>query len=598
MCHDPIGLASKPLFLDMVQFSLNEPPGKNLNEYTLYEDYIDKALKRKEEYSFDDKKDTPKGKIIENLKNVLELVAQRLHQSNREYVFLSDIRGKEDLKEWLWELSDPDKKCIEDETGHIAARSLLKRVDVGGQPEDKQWPVDFCHRSMREYFVARAVCNRLEKDPGEAGEFLTGCYLSHEIIFFAGEIMKNKNKENGYDYEKNLLKLIEKTRNVENIRRMDLKHLGGNAVNLLYQYKGLLPGSDWSNLVLDGAILPEADLSGKDFSNTSLQYANLDNVNFTGSNFSHCNLTDVRIEETTPVQSIAISPTENILALYRDGIIREWEYQQRQRPNSTNLAAGISGNELKIIAQPGHDLTVLNDRYLFYYDREEKNLKLKATIEVNPNLRLIKASRDFLLLNEAKGKQNRLSLVDLKKLAVVKSVDCSSFTLCDHMDDRAMVIFNENAKEKLQVLDISRGKGKRAALFIPVKDKISCLAACPCSQKPGNYLLGLGLENGVVQIWQIQVDEWNREKLLEHLLHEQAKPIKDISFIDECRIVIGSLDKTIRLLTFNHEGRIDGEVKEFKMTLQCRGMKVEGITREKIEGKKLRESIDKAAEVE
>lgn len=84
-----------------------------------------------------------------------------------------------------------------------------------------------------------------------------------------------------------------------------------------------------------------ADLSGKDFSNTSFQYANLDNVNFTGSNFSYCNLTDVRIEETAPVQSIAISPTENILALYQDGIIREWEYQQRRRPNSTNLAADI-----------------------------------------------------------------------------------------------------------------------------------------------------------------------------------------------------------------------------------------------------------------
>jgi hypothetical protein len=159
-----------------------------------------------------------------------------------------------------------------------------------------------------------------------------------------------------------------------------------------------------------------------------------------------------------------------------------------------------------------------------------------------------------------------------------------------------MVIFNENEKEKLQVLDIS--PRKRSPLFIPVKDKISCLAACPCRLSPGNYLLGLGLENGVVQIWQIQVDDWNREKLLEHVLHEQAKPIKDISFIDECRIVTGSLDKTIRLLTFNHEGRLECEVKEFKMTLQCQGMKIEGVTREKIEGKKLRELIDNAAQVE
>ncbi len=44
--------------------------------------------------------------------------------------------------------------------------------------------------------------------------------------------------------------------------------------------------------------------------------------------------------------------------------------------------------------------------------------------------------------------------------------------------------------------------------------------------------------------------------------------------------------------------RLEGEVKEFKMTLQCQGMKIDGVTREKIEGKKLRELIDKAAEVE
>jgi hypothetical protein len=31
---------------------------------------------------------------------------------------------------------------------------------------------------------------------------------------------------------------------------MDLKHLGGNAVNLLYQYKGMLPVFDWRNLIL------------------------------------------------------------------------------------------------------------------------------------------------------------------------------------------------------------------------------------------------------------------------------------------------------------------------------------------------------------
>lgn len=259
-CHDPIGLASKPLFLDMVQASLENLPEEDLNEYTLYKTYILKSLKRKESFLHDKKKETPKDEIIENLLKGLELVAKELHQSNKEFVYLSDIKARKYLKEWLWIISEPDEKTIEDEAGRIATRSLLERFNVKDQSEGKKWPVDFCHRSMREYFVARAVCNLLENKMKEAEEFLTRCFLSYEILFFASEIMKHGD----FDYESNLLRLIRKTRNVKKIDKIKLGYLGGNAVNLLYQYKGKLPGNDWKNLALDGAILPGADLSEKE----------------------------------------------------------------------------------------------------------------------------------------------------------------------------------------------------------------------------------------------------------------------------------------------------------------------------------------------
>jgi hypothetical protein len=73
----------------------------------------------------------------------------------------------------------------------------------------------------------------------------------------------------------------------------------------------------------------------------------------------------------------------------------------------------------------------------------------------------------------------------------------------------------------------------------------------------------------------------------------EGKPVKDICFIDECRIVSGGLDKTIKLLTFNTDGQPVGDPKEFKMTLQCQGMKVDGVIRDK-ERKRLQELIDKA----
>jgi uncharacterized tellurite resistance protein B-like protein len=49
----------------------------------------------------------------------------------------------------------------------------------------------------------------------------------------------------------------------------------------------------------------------------------------------------------------------------------------------------------------------------------------------------------------------------------------------------------------------------------------------------------------------------------------------------------------VKLLTFNPDGQTVGDPKEFKMTLQCQGMKVDGVIRDK-ERKRLRELIDKA----
>jgi hypothetical protein len=138
--------------------------------------------------------------------------------------------------------------------------------------------------------------------------------------------------------------------------------------------------------------------------------------------------------------------------------------------------------------------------------------------------------------------------------------------------------------------------GKITPLVIPTGQKVACIATCKCGQVPGQYLLALGLYIGAVQIWQIQVNQWKSEKILDQLLHEPGKPVKDISFIDECRIVSGGLDKTIKLLTCNQDGEAVGEPKEFKMTLQCQGMKIDGVIREKVEGKKLKELIDKATQ--
>jgi WD40 repeat protein len=348
---------------------------------------------------------------------------------------------------------------------------------------------------------------------------------------------------------------------------------------------------------LDGAILPNADLSGRDFSYTSLQYANLDNVNFTGSDFSYCNLTDVRIEETTSVQSISVTPGGTIIALYYDGVIREWEHNRLQGQKSTNLYLGIKGNEIKLFVQPGNDLTILHDRFIYFCDKVGNELKRKATIEIDSNINLIKATKDSLLLKkkiwdllkEDILEQDQLLLVDLNKQAVVKSFTSSPFTLCDNLDNHAFVIVNKNSE--FQIIDITTKRRKKR--IISIGERIACLATRQCRDLEGQYLLGLGLFNGSVQIWQINVHDWECKKLSELSLHKL--PVKDIDFIDENCVVSGGLDTTIKMFTLNHERKLVGEPKEFKMTLQCCGMKIKGVVRD-IEQKRLQELINKAVQ--
>ncbi len=345
--------------------------------------------------------------------------------------------------------------------------------------------------------------------------------------------------------------------------------------------------------LLSPSRYPGADLSEKDFSGTSLRYANLDNVDFSGANFSGCDLTKVRIEETTDVQSFAVSANKKIIALYEDGIVREWNQAPSKTWLTTNLDGDIKGKDNKLAALPGSDLTLYRDGHLFFYDRVRKKIQLKATIDIALNIKIIKIGLNYLLLHEESGGKNRLVLVDLRQQEVVKSLPTLPFLHCDHLEDRALVIFNE--KEELQVTDISLTSRERSPIILPKGAKVSCLSVNKCRKPEDRYLLGTGLYNGAVQVWQICINDWEHKELVpELILHKDNQPVKNISFYDENHIVSSGLDKTIRVLRFDQEGRPVGAPDELKMKLQCRGMKIKGLIRDKIEGKKLREFIDRA----
>ncbi|MGD2092105.1 MAG: hypothetical protein PVH61_38400 [Candidatus Aminicenantes bacterium] len=102
---------------------------------------------------------------------ILEKVAAKLHQSDAEFVYLSEIHVSPQFLKRLWEMNNP-KDCVhDDEEGRIAVRSLLRHVGTTSSKDGQQWPVDFCHRSMREYFVAREVCNLVQYNLEKAIQF-------------------------------------------------------------------------------------------------------------------------------------------------------------------------------------------------------------------------------------------------------------------------------------------------------------------------------------------------------------------------------------------------------------------------------------------
>jgi hypothetical protein len=399
------------------------------------------ALERKSSDRDLESKDPKPQKIIDNLKMILEDVALALHESEEEFIYLSKLKGDIDLKQRLWNLVLQDEEKTQNGAAQVAVRSLLKRVKPEQEPkEDQLYPVDFCHRSMREYFVARAIAHKIETKPEECKKFLSNNSLSYEIFYFAAEILK----ESSADYESQLKKYILKTRDLKPEEKWKAKLLGCNAVNLLFQCLGELPGPDWSNLVLDGAQIPEADLSGKDFSSTSLHYANLDNVNFTNANFSNCDLTGVRMEETLPVQRLAVSAEETIYALYDDGNIREWEFQAKQRAHPKTLLEDFqtTGSTL-IFQEPGSDLTVVNERYMVFYDKGDDRFQKVATFRVKPNLLVVHASETRLLVLDEREGGNVLQLVDLQKQRVINQMSVLPLSIFIYFSDDAFAVFDE-----------------------------------------------------------------------------------------------------------------------------------------------------------
>ncbi len=93
--YDPIGLAAKPLFLEMIKETLRDLPDDTFSETILYDTYINKSLRTKWELLADPGDELTSDELIENLTEILEDVAVRLQETNGAYLYLRDYQDKD-----------------------------------------------------------------------------------------------------------------------------------------------------------------------------------------------------------------------------------------------------------------------------------------------------------------------------------------------------------------------------------------------------------------------------------------------------------------------------------------------------------------------
>ncbi|GAA4306621.1 hypothetical protein GCM10023178_14710 [Actinomadura luteofluorescens] len=359
--YDPIGLAAKPLFLQMIKETLPGLPEDHFNEVILYHQYVRDSLKRKASDLQAERRLSEK-RVIENLELILEELAVQLHMSRTDYVNLRSFdtghRGR--LSEILWEMSgaavavdDPDR--TPDARSRVGVRSLLKQV-AGVDPE--QWPVDFFHRSMREFFVARALVRVIGNEDGKARSMLAKVPLQPEIVEFVRLIDQHSVDERSQRDREMLRRELTKLAKSATVRRYKDQHLGGNALTLLYALSRKLPTHDWSGLALDYADLSGANLDGMCFRGSSLRSASLDNASLVGADFRNADLAGVQLQQTAPVIALTFDSDSNIAyAIYGDRSVRCWTFGVGGRMSCVTLA-DLDFHSTSIHLSPFGDLVI------------------------------------------------------------------------------------------------------------------------------------------------------------------------------------------------------------------------------------------------
>lgn len=562
--HDLLGLAAKPLFLEMTQAMLDRDGIENWNMVTIYQNYAEKVLRRKYEKQLRYRGVyRSRRNVISSLLRLLGELALCLQIEGVESISLDRFQletGQGNFAELLWStVRAPEADA--DARNRIKNRSLLKYDNLDA---DK---VCFCHRSMKEYFVACGLVGYLSTEAERAKRYLLECSFGYEILEFAGMLIQQQGME---AQERIINKLHEFAHEAKKVEDEELcrkyARLGTNCVNLIRCAGSSLHGLDWNGLLLDNVILSGMDLAGKNFSHSSLRYAHFDNADLSGCDLRGCDFTGVQFEKSGQLASFGLLADEpELLAGYKDGNIRCWDIRSGTARTLARFKAGENG---RLILQERGKEGMIQPDMLQFWRRSEQRLERKGYVVPEDRVHILDLGRSAALV----WKRGMVYLLELASGTAERCCETAEDVRACLLDGRSCLIFQ---KEKgLKLFDFSQGESWTT--WLPWEDNVTALKYLDGTEAGGR--LAAGTKDGRLRICQAERTaengRWSIADAAEYAIGDEA--ILNIDSDEMGGLYIGVSNGSI----IRYRNRLRGEWAEdriYRLELKCSGAQIEGV---------------------
>jgi amidophosphoribosyltransferase len=611
MYNDLLGLAGKALFFKMVSENLTDPESDFSSETAIYQTYITNCMRegRKGDLLENDRQDVTEAQQRAGMLSIMERIAMEIQLSNKEYVCLRTIGASGDAANYariLWKKVEGDREEVEDALHRIGVRSLLHDKSQGVDVIDSDaWPVEFCHRSVREFFVAMRIEKLLSNDVNSIQDVFSKVEFNHEILRFTAELMG----KNGFDYLQTLRKLALKSEasNRGEIDKEQRNRIGRTSITLLFKWLRTRPNYDlleknWENLLLDGAQLAGADLTGMSFRNTSLRSANLNNAIFINADFRSADLTDARLEETGQVLSLSVPQShDGFFAIYRDGSIRYWRLDDSLGERSRiiyNISKKTNSEDkfFQLAAIPGDGLCLYGRDSMIFLNPKDQNYEEVSSFEVQRRyLKIVLYNAGISIVETKSRSEFKVSVFDFSSdgFPTEKELDVEACTQYDRLGNDGFAAALEEGQLVVYFKDLNDPKGLRSIKIADFVNPSSMTSVGPMGNEEKLYLIACGGRDGTVGLWRFcfcdQPSNIHYQEIFRGKIHENI--VTSLSFIRPEILLTGGMDNKILLLDISDLPKPPKIMRPFEMKLRCAGMKIDGIKGER-ERKLLKAAIE------